>query len=645
MRGLLRSVGDRCREQMLTTSGVRIAVIEEPGSCPLCGGAWRVQKTVPRHGKAIDLGEFEVRETVHVCAAGCRYGSGALVTRRAVSLAERIMPGRVVAYDTMVRVGLLRFYHHRQREEVRQALASEGVHLSAGEVSNLARLFLDYLEALHNDRTEQTRAALKSDGGWPMHVDATGESGRGMLLVVYAGWRKWVLSSRKIHTERAEIILPCLREVFQKYGSPCAMMRDLGGPVTNAMNALVVELKLEVIILACHFHFLKDIGKDLLGPAHAKLRTLFRSSKTRPKLRGLARDLGVKLGEEIEKGREEVKTWQELDEAGYSIPPGRAGIATVRALAQWILDFQAHSTGQDFPFDRPYLDLYDRCVKARRAVDAFVCGNFEDKKVSKALVRLQRILDPVACDIPFSPVVRRLRTRATLFDELRDALRLAPQSEDDEASSEKAAAKLIDIRGKVEKLTESLEARRPERGPAGDTRQAIDTMLGHLLKHGKHLWGHEIHLTDDAGGGIRLVDRTNNILETFFDMMKHDERRRSGRKNLAQDLEDLPAGAPLVYNLRDSQYVKILCGSLDRLPEAFARLDKEKRQSLQAGDRQPISASNRPAELRIESASLPREDRKLVRTDGMEQRIAKAAKSRAPHFPIRQPLTLGATSK
>ncbi len=644
MRGLLRSVGKRCREQMLSTSGVRIAVSEEPGSCPLCDGGWRVQKTVSRHCKAVELGQFEVRETVHVCANGCRYGSGALVTRRAVSLAERIMPGRVVGYDAMVCVGLERFYHHRQRGEIRQALAAKGVHLSAGEVSNLARLFLEYLEALHNDCTEQIKAALKSDGGWPMHVDATGESGRGMLLVVYAGWRKWVLASRKIPTERAEVILPCLREVLGKYGAPRAMMRDLGGPVTNAMDDLLAELKLEIIVLACHFHFLKDIGKDLLGPAYGKLRTLFRSSEIRPKLRGLARDLGVKIGGEIEEGREEVKAWQELSESEHSIPPGRAGIATVRALAQWVLDFQVQSTGQDFPFDRPYLDLYDRCIKGRRAVDAFLCGNLEDKKVSKALVRLQRILDPVACDVPFSPVVRRLRIRSGLFDELRDALRLAPESEGDESSPEKEAAKLSDIREQVEKLTESLEARRPERGPAGDTRKAIDTILIHIRKHGKHLWGHEISLPAEVGGGMKLVDRTNNILESFFDTMKHDERRRSGRKNLAKDLEDLPAGAPLAYNLRDPEYVKILCGSLDRLPEAFARLDREKRQSLMAGDPQPGCASA-PAEIRIESASLPREDRRLVRTEGMERRIAKAAKSRAPHFPIRQPFELGATAK
>jgi hypothetical protein len=192
---------------------------------------------------------------VHVCANGCRYETGAPVTRRAVSLAKRIMPGRVVGYDVMVRVGILRFCQHRQREEIREALAREGVPLSVGEVSNLSLLFLDYLQALHDARSAQIGAALKSDGGWPLHVDATGESGRGMLLVVYAGWRKWVLLSRKIPTERAEVILPCLREVVEKYGAPCAVMRDLGGPVTNAVNNLLSELELDIPALACHFQY------------------------------------------------------------------------------------------------------------------------------------------------------------------------------------------------------------------------------------------------------------------------------------------------------------------------------------------------------------------------------------------------------
>jgi len=593
----------------------------------------------------MEMGQFEVRETVHVCAAGCRHDSGALVIRRASSLGAQIMPERSVGYDVMVCIGLERFLHRRQREEIRKNLADIGVYLSLGEISNLAWLFLVYLEELHNARSDKLRAVLKGEGGWPLHADATGEDGRGTLLVVYAGWRNWVLGSWKIPTERAEVILSCLREVVLKFGAPCAMMRDLGAGMTNAMNTLSNELEPDIRILACHSHFLRDIGKDLCSPAHVALRGLFRETKIRPKLRALARDLGLKLGAEIEQARKEVETWQAQTDFTHSIPAGQAGIATVRALAQWILDYKAASTGKDFPFARPYLDLYDRCVVGRRAVDAYLCSDSDDKKVTKVLTRLQRILDPMACDVPFSRIALRLRMRVALFDELRVALRLSPgtrQAEEATAaklSPQQKSTELCLIRQQVEKLKASLEKRRPKRGPAIDTRNAIDTVLKHLEDHGQYLWGQEIQLPAEAGGATRMVERTNNLLENFFHGMKHAERRRSGRKNLAQDFENLPAAAALAYNLNHSDYVEIICGSLDGLADAFVQLDREKHREHLSGIQSTDSAADKPipAALRTESASLPREDRRLVRNKGIEQRINKAAKSRAPLFPVKSP--------
>jgi hypothetical protein len=57
-------------------------------------------------------------------------------------------------------------------------------------------------------------------------------------------------------------------------------------------------------------------------------------------------------------------------------------------------------------------------------------------------------------------------------------------------------------------------------------------------------------MPEEKGCGIRVVDRTNNIIESFFRGIKHDERRRSGRKILTQDFECLPPEAALVYNGR-----------------------------------------------------------------------------------------------
>jgi hypothetical protein len=61
---------------------------------------------------------------------------------------------------------------------------------SPRRVSALAQRFTDYMLRLHYARADALRAELLKDGGWPMHVDATGEHGRGTLFVVLAGWRK-----------------------------------------------------------------------------------------------------------------------------------------------------------------------------------------------------------------------------------------------------------------------------------------------------------------------------------------------------------------------------------------------------------------------------------------------------------------------
>lgn len=72
---------------------------------------------------------------------------------------------------------------------------------------------------------------LISDGGWQMHVDATGEHGRGTLFAVMAGWRQWVLGAWKVATENAELLLPCMPETVRYFGAPSAAMRDLGRAV------------------------------------------------------------------------------------------------------------------------------------------------------------------------------------------------------------------------------------------------------------------------------------------------------------------------------------------------------------------------------------------------------------------------------
>ncbi|MCP5113131.1 MAG: hypothetical protein GY953_20060, partial [bacterium] len=171
--------------------------------------------------------------------------------------------------------------------------------------------------------------------------------------------------------------------------------------------------------------------------------------------------------------------------------------------------------------------------------------------VLTAVDRLGRAFDPVAAQVRFTDVARTVSRRAALFDELRTALRLVPKPVRGQAaaarspSTEEALQKLRDVQASVGALAASLRERCPERGPAQNLREAIALILRHLDQHGKNLWGHVVTLPPEAGSGVRLVDRTNNRLEGFFGDFKRGERRRSGRKILTKDLEDLPPQAAL----------------------------------------------------------------------------------------------------
>lgn len=621
MRLQLGRLEEDLRHRIFGAAGIRADPETSEGPCLRCGGPTEVRKSVEHRVVTLEHGDFIAHETIHVCKARCRQPSGELVTGRSEALSLKVSPGKVYGYDVEVYVGIERFLHHRQREEIRGELAQRhGIGLSSGQVSGLAARFLEHLEALHASRAPELRAAMEGDGGYPLHIDATGEDGRGTMLVAFSGWRRWVLGAWKLPTERAEFILPAIQSIAASFGTPRAIMRDLGGAMKDAAEEFVKSLANPIAVLACHLHFLSDIGKDLLEEGHSNLRDLFRKAGLLPQLRAFSRQQGRSLGKGIEQGRDGLRLW--LAESGQNrrIPEGTAGTTIVRSLAQWVLDYRAEGSDQGFPFDLPYRDLYDRCLGVSWATEAFLREPPEDAKVRKALEKLHCILRPVQCDIPrFHSVGAALDRRAKLFAELRRALRLEEKDKASGANSEREAGKLNDIRSAVEKLTTSLRKQRPERGPAKDLRTAIDLMLSHLDRHGAHLWGHVIPISQECGGGVRLVDRTNNILESWFGSLKHGERRRSGRKILTQDFERLSPSAALARNLDHLDYVEILCGSLDHLPAVFARLD------VMNGDK-PAAAKQTGVDP--ETASLSTRDRKLVRIPALEQVITAAALSR-----------------
>lgn len=593
-------------------------------SCPQCQSEMKVRNVRPRRFITIQHGVVSSRITTLICKKGCKTSEGKPESRRPEELEYLAPAGANIGYDVEIFCGTKRYLEGLQREQIKKQLENEhGIFISSREISLLANRFVEHFKKLHFSRCQAIREVVKRDGGTPWHVDATGEEGSGTVLIVYAGWREWVLGTRKITTECIEQIKPLLHETANQFGTPCAIVRDYGKGMTPAIEQFVQERKVKIIVLGCHTHFIKFVGKDLLTSGYNALRELIRNHNIRAKLRRIVKEWGKDIGEENSELKEKIESWISLNQANL-FPKGNMGLAIIRAMAQNALDYVENNKNQRFPFVLPYVEFYQRCKTLYHACEFYIYYSQTDKSVLQALKRLTRVLAPVISDSSFEQIDQTLSYRFKLFTELRIALRLNSEEAMKKVKPgvqepQSVAKELNDIKKTLQKYKVSLQDRYLHKEPDKEKRQAIDTILKHLKMHEKNLWGHVIQMPKSVGGGIKIVCRTNNCLENFNGRLKQEERKRSGRKVLTKDFEDLPEGVPLIKNLKKSDYVEILCGSLENLPAAIGKLDHDER-IKKSGDRtQPLKTEFSA------TSSLPKEDRQFIRKINIGLFIQNAA--------------------
>jgi hypothetical protein len=528
--------------------------VAEAEQCPSCGGRVRVHKTRRRQVVTLAHGPLEIREILKRCQQdGCPpVGSTAL--------AQLVKPGQKYGYDLIVQVGLSRYLAGRQREEIRKMLWEEhGIELSTGSVSALCDRFLGYLEALHVARAPQLREAL--EGGFPLHLDATCERGKGGLFVCIDGWRNWVLWAARVPSESGANLAPVVDRAVRLFGQPVATVRDMGEGCAGAVQVL---REAGIPDLVCHYHFLAAVGKCLFGLLHDKLRSMMRSTRCRSDMQALLRDL------------------RKYSASARS--QGRFGEGTVRdalkALVLWVLEGDGHSDAP-FPFSLPHLEFARRCRQAGQRAEPWVCRPRTEPE-RRALACLQRLVARFQSALGFASTVDELDSRWVAFGELRNVLRLSnaelPRGDARSIQQHLPALELLrlqQVKQAVDEYTTDLEGRISAKAKrAKRPKSAAGIILRYLRQYGPYLFGHPAKL-DDQGRVVAVVQRTNNVAEHFFGRQKQQLRRRVGRGQLGRDLEKQPAQVALVANLRDAEYVRRLAGSLDQLPAAFANLDQQ----------------------------------------------------------------------
>lgn len=535
----------------------QVHFIAEASQCRHCGGSLRVQKSKKRIVSTIETGTIQAREIRKVC-----FMDSSHPVETSETLSQMVPCGQRYGYDLIVWVGVARYLRNLQRKEIRAELfQKKGIILSDGSISEVCDRFLLYFEALHITRAPTLRVAMES--GYPLHIDATNEYGKGGLFLCMDGWRGWVLHATKIATENAEELRPAIDKTLSFFGDPIAVVRDLGSAGAKSVDPLRQK---NIPDLVCHYHFLGAIGKKLFDADYSSLRKLLQRSKVRSGLRELLRELRRNHTADIYDGK-----------FGH----GRMRDA-LPALILWVLEGEG---GKDlpFPFCLPHLNFYQRCCEVTQRVERWMPlpRSQIERRVLKQIFTVITRLDKIEY---FGLVVSRLEKSWKAFCELRDILRLTdaelPRGDRrgliNRGIPAFEAERLRDIEEKTTAYHEEIrqrvtDAQTESQKAAGELPETI--ILKYLDRYSSHLFGHPL-LLDDDGKILAVVERTNNVAEHFFGADKQKLRRRLGRANLGRDLEDQPAQAVLVSNLNHPDYVKITCGSLDNLPTAFAKLDQ-----------------------------------------------------------------------
>ena len=501
------------------------------------------------------IGPFIACETVAQCAVCSR-------TFHSETLLRLVAGCCNVAYDVLVFVGQALFRRHRNAHEVRAELIARNVRLSTSEIDYLGRKFITYLALAHKMATPRIRQAMAMAGGYILHIDAMHEGDAPALMTGMDGLSEIVLANVKLPSEHADYIVPFLRKLKSDYGAPRACVHDMGSGIPKA----IAEVFPDVLDFICQFHFLRDIGKDFLEPAYAEPRSRLRSHATSTRLHTLAREARQCLAGLGSRCATLAKT---IKDAGPAEDTSLMPVAATYSLTLWALHGKHIGDGYGFPFDRPLFDFAERLFDLYRRLPELLDSLLIDEKPDEkqAIFKLACEVSYVGNDSAPCQAVEELRWRSVVFDRLRKAMRIALIDGTNGLNDEGTAVAMSTIREGVERFRKELH---------NDPKLAADPlcikMAEQIDKYRDKLFADPITVDTPNGPVTIYPQRTNNMLEHFFRDERHEHRRKTGNDSMGRALQAMLADTPLIKNLDNPDYMKILLDGKASLEELFAEL-------------------------------------------------------------------------
>ncbi len=526
--------------------------------CVECAGKLNVRKTQHRTVSTLHVGRFLARETILICECCER-------TYRSDELAGLVAPGANFGYDVMVYAGKALWQRHRTEAEVVDELAAKNVVISPREVSCLAMRFVTYLSLAHQRCAPDIKAGIQDRGGYICHLDATCEGRDPFLMSSIDSLSEIVLGNVKIPSEDEAHIVPFLKRIKKTFGIPLALVHDMG----KGILASVAKVFPGVPDYICHFHFLRDIGKDFLASEY----DVIRRQLSKRGISGTLRSRAKKLKSQIDANPDMVQALQASMASGALAPEmfECAPVISAYTLIQWALKGKSEGNGYGFPFDRPHLYFAQRLLHLNAIIERIqnihLRGQWQD---NQPYFKIYAALKPVIKDRILWKAVEEIESKIPRFEKLRQAMRIALPNEPDGLNDEGTKGHIRTIESRVKAFRDGVIR---SKDYAQDT--DAPNMIRQIDKYWEKLFADPISAQTPSGPVLIQPQRTNNILEQFFRSIKRSNRRRTGNASSSRMLRTILAETPLIRNLQNAAYMEILLDGKSSLEELFAEIDIE----------------------------------------------------------------------
>ncbi|MCK4745365.1 hypothetical protein KAS41_04855, partial [Candidatus Parcubacteria bacterium] len=465
------------------------------------------------------------------------------------------------------KIGRLRYLEKYQIQEIEEKIKAEmNIKISQTQIRRLCYLFLFYLGKYHYSQSSKISENMSKKGGYILHIDSTCEGQKPHLLTCIDSLSGIILFSAKICSENEVELTDSFATVKKLFGVPICIVHDMGRGIIKSAD--IVFFGVQRVI--CHFHLLRDIGKDLYEKDYRKLQKILSQKKIISSIKSQLIVLEKKLGgsESAQKKLLNVdlnETKLKAEELLHIILYG--------ALTS-LKHFEQSGNGYGFPFDCAKYEFYLKIKETYKVLIELSENKYFAEILNKSrFSKVKNILKEIVTNRELKVIASHLKKKIFIFNELRRIMRIALATGKkglNDSAIINTGEELQEIECNLKEILQSIQ----ENKDNSFYIKEIDAMVKQLEKYWDKIFATPITIKNSDGETeVIIPQRTNNISEQFYRKLKQLFRRLHGKKSVANDILFLPEEIVLIQNLKNKLYLKDLLGSIDELEKEFSTLD------------------------------------------------------------------------